>query len=78
MAAKFDPFANLQGDGETAFDAWLQKIEIKMLLSLLPPNSPEQQEIFKTLLKGAFTTGISMGAASITCAILAQKIRDDV
>jgi hypothetical protein len=47
----------------TAFDAWLQRSETKLMLSLIPPA--DNPDAFKTLLASCFEAGSSHGGGQI-------------
>lgn len=65
-----------------AFDGWMAKPEIKMLVSLLPPlETDTHRDCFAALLRSAFQEGHDAGAganaASMIESLLTMKERHD-
>ena len=70
---------NMKASTETAFTKWMDKPEIKFMLSLIPPS--ENPDAMQTLLRSCFAEGHGAGEGAVAMmmieAMLKPKPRED-
>ena len=64
---------NMKANTETAFTKWMDKPEIKLMLSLIPPS--ENPDALQTLLLSCFAEGHGAGEGAVALLMLEAMLK---